>query len=189
MATNNYARPNASNIIITHSLLYYPSFRKVATKALAPLIGENLPRISELFFRAGFFFSMVTMLGALLLIFFISQRKINRLKNYYEISQICLFIYLIVLISIISNFKYVVFYLTSLVILSMIVLNYYKNYLDTHKNNNAFLVMSSFLLLLISQFFFLFVFLWKEFYVLGEIFSLGGFLLLLNTYQRIKHLY
>ena len=43
----------------------------------------------------------------------------------------------------------------------------------------------SFLLILVSQFFSVFVFLWNELYVLGELFMLIGFLLLLFTYRKI----
>lgn len=174
--------------IITHGLIYYTPLRNAATAVLVPIVGQGATGInySTLFFRSGFLLYMVTMLGAWLLIFFISQRKTGRLKKYYEISQIGLFVYLVFLISLVSNFKYSVFYLTSLVILGLIVLNYYKNYLNTNKSLNAFLVMNGFLLILISHFFFVFVFLWQELYVMGEVFLLVGFLSLLYTYQRIK---
>jgi len=107
------------------------------------------------------------------------------LKSYYEVSQIALFVYLVVLISVVSNFKHFVFYLTSAVILGMTVLNYYKNFLNTGKSTNALLVMNSFLFILISQFFFVFVFLSEELYVLGEVLMLMGFLLLLYTYRKV----
>jgi hypothetical protein len=173
--------------LLTHGLLYYESLRNVATAVLVPIVGHGTRGInySELFFRGGFFLNMVTMLGAWLLIFFVSQKPRERLKKYHEISQIALFIYLVFLVSVVSNFKYSVFYLTGAVILGMTVLNFYKNYLNTNGNINSFLVMNSFLFILISQFFFIFVFLWKELYVLGEVFLLIGFLLLLYTYRKI----
>lgn len=172
--------------LMTHGLLYYSSLRDLATAALVPVVGKGTVGInySDLFFRGGFLLHMITMLGAWLLIFFISQKKQGRLKNYYEVSQIGLFVYLVVLISYVSNFKYFVFYLTSTVILGMVVLNYYKNYLNTG-SRNAFSVMNSFILVLFSQFFFVFVFLWNELYVIGEVFLLLGFLLLLRTYRKV----
>jgi hypothetical protein len=173
--------------IMTQGLIYYIPLRNAATGMLAPVVGMGSSGInySELFFRGGFLLYMMTMLGAWLLIFFVSQKKSGRLKSYYEVSQIALFVYLAVLISVVSNFKHFVFYLTSAVILGMIVLNYYKNFLNTNKSTNALLVMDSFLFILISQFFFVFVFLWRELYVLGEVFMLMGFLLLLYTFRKI----
>ncbi len=173
--------------MLTQGLLCYSSLRKVATSVLVPLVGAGAEGINyqDLFFRSGVLLNMITMLGAWLLIFFVSQKKSGRLQSYYEVSQIALFVYLVVLISIVSNFKYFVFYLTSTVILGMTVLNYYKNYLNTNKSKNAYLVMSSFFLILIGNFFFVFVFLKTNLYVFGEMFLLAGFLLLLYTYRKI----
>ena len=169
-------------------LLYYAPLRNAATSVLVPLVGKAATGInySGLFFRSGFFISMVTMLGAWLLLFFISQKKEGRLKKYYEVSQIALFVYLLLLISLVSNFKYEVFYLTSSVILGMTVMNYYKNYLNTNKNKNALRVMMAFLLFLGANFAFIFVFVNARLYVVGEILMLGGFLLLMKTYARIQ---
>tara|TARA_Y100000310_G_scaffold327329_1_gene393510 strand:+ start:105 stop:827 length:723 start_codon:yes stop_codon:yes gene_type:complete len=173
--------------MLTQGLVYYSTLRSSAQVILAPVVGMAQTGInySDLFFRGGFLLYMVTMLGAWLLIFFISQKKEGRLKKYYELSQIGLFVYLVILISVVSNFKYFVFYLTSMVILGVVVLNYYKNYLNANRSNNSSLVLISFLLILISYFFFVFVFLWNQLYVLGEIFMLGGFLMLLYTYRKI----
>ncbi len=170
--------------LVTYGVLDFTGMRQVAAEVLKPVTGRGL-EYADLFYRGGFFLQMVSMLAGWLLIFFVSQKSRERLTKFYEVSQIGLFIYLVFLISIVSNFKYFVFYLTSMVILGMVVLNYYKNYLNTDKNRNSFLVMNSFLLILISQFFFVFVFLWEEFYVFGEVFLLVGFLLLLNAYRRI----
>lgn len=174
--------------ILTQSLVYFALVRNAATEVIAPIVGRGVSGVnySDLFFRSGFFLTMVTLLGAWLLIYFISQRRSGRLKKYYEVSQIALFVYLVVLVSIVSNFKYFVFYLTSLVILGMTVLNYYKNYLNSGKNKNALLVMLSFLALVVGNLFFIFVFVNPLLYVFGEVFILGGFLLLLYTYSHIK---
>ncbi len=170
--------------IVTSGILYYTPVRDVAADVLRPVAGQRL-KLSELYYRAGFFLQMVTMLGGWLLIFFISQKSRARLRRFHEVTQIALFLYLIVLISVVSNFEYFVFYLTSAVLLGLIVLNYYKNYLNTNKNSNAYKVMLSFLFILIGNFFFIFVFLAQGFYVIGELFLLLGFLLLLSTYHRV----
>ncbi|PIN88044.1 hypothetical protein COV12_00615 [Candidatus Woesearchaeota archaeon CG10_big_fil_rev_8_21_14_0_10_32_24] len=175
--------------LMTQGLLYYSPWRSVATQIVAPVVGmaQNGVHYSDIFFRTGFFLSMITMLGAWLLIYFVSQKKSGRLNSYYEISQIGLFVYLVGLISFVSNFKYSVFYLTSSVILGMIVLNYYKNYLNTNKNRNAVKVMSSFMLLLFGNISFIFVFINESLYVIGELFMLLGFLLLLYTHHKVTH--
>lgn len=174
--------------ILMEGLLYYAPLRNAATTVLIPVVGKAATGInySQLFFRTGFFVSMITMLGAWLLLFFISQKKEGRLKKYYEVSQIALFVYLLLLISLVSNFKYQVFYLTSSVILGMTVLNYYKNYLNTNGNRNALQVMVAFLLFLFSNFAFIFVFLIPGLYVVGEVLLLTGFLVLLKTYAQTQ---
>ena len=170
--------------IVTSGILYYTPVRDVAADVLRPVAGQRL-ELSQLFYRAGFFLQMVTMLGGWLLIFFISQKSRARLRKFHEVTQIALFLYLVLLISVVSNFKYFVFYLTSGVLLGLIVLNYYKNYLNTNRNANAYKVMLSFLFILVGNFFFIFVFLAQSFYVIGELFLLLGFLLLLSTYRKV----
>ena len=88
------------------------------------------------------------------------------------------------LISTIANFKYVIFHITGLVLLSLIVLNYYKNYLN-NQNKNTLRVMFSFLLILLSYLLSVFLFVDPLFYVLGQVFLLLGFVLLLYTYRKI----
>ncbi|MBU1876008.1 MAG: hypothetical protein ABH824_07250 [Nanoarchaeota archaeon] len=169
--------------MFTQGVLYFFPVRETVAQVLRPAVGNGL-EYADLFYRAGFFIQMASMLGAWLLIFLISQKTRERLKKYFELSQIALFVYLVLLISVISNFKYVVFYLTSAVLLGLIVLNYYKNYLNTGKNN-AFLVMFSFLLILFGNIFLIFVYLYNPLYVIGEVLILCGFLLLLYTYRKI----
>ena len=171
----------------TNATLYFVPVREIALGALAPVVAGPLSNLqfADLFYRAGFFLQMVPILGAWLLIFFLSQKARKRLTKWYEVSQIALFIYLILLISVLANFKYMVFYLTSAVILSLIVLNYYKTYLNKNYNENTYLVMWSFILILFSNLFFIFVFAWENFYILGEIFLLIGFLLLLYVYRKV----
>jgi len=169
--------------ILTGGILYFTPVRDAALDVLRPLAGQHL-QFSDLLYRSGFLFQMAAMLGAWLLIFFLSQKPRARLTKFYEVSQIALFIYFILLISFVANFRYFVFYLTSSVILGLIVLNYYKNYLNTNKNYNAYLVMVSFLLILIGNIFFVFVFLSSQLYVIGELFLLAGFLMLLQVYRK-----
>lgn len=169
--------------LTTNGILYFEPIRDTAANVLQPIAAPNTI-LADLFYRLGFFLEMAPMLGGLLLIYLISQKKRERLNKYYEISQIALFIYLVLLISIVSNFTFFVFYLTSTVLLSFIVLNYYKNYLNNN-NNNTFRVMLAFLLAMFANIFFIFVFIWEGFYFFGETLLLIGFLILLSTYSKI----
>ena len=135
--------------IFTSGVLYYFPVRETVAQVIGSAAGPRL-KYSALFYRAGFFFQMASMLGAWLVIFFVSQKSRARLTKFYELSQIGLFVYLLLLISVISNFKYEVFYLTCSVLLSLIVLNYYKNYLTTEKKS-VFKVMTAFLFILAGR--------------------------------------
>lgn len=170
--------------MFTQGVLYFFPVRETIAQVLGPVTGSGL-KYADLYYRGAFFIQMASLLGGWLLIFFISQKPRNRLKKFYELTQMALFIYLVLLISVISNFKYVIFYLTSSVLLGLIVLNYYQNYLNTNRNKNAFLVMFSFLLILFGNLFLVFVFLNNGFYVAGELLILLGFLLLLYAYRNI----
>ena len=169
--------------IFTSGVLYYFPVRETVAQVIGSAAGPRL-KYSALFYRAGFFFQMASMLGAWLVIFFVSQKSRARLTKFYELSQIGLFVYLLLLISVISNFKYEVFYLTCSVLLSLIVLNYYKNYLTTEKKS-VFKVMTAFLFILAGNIFSVFVFLQNGSYVIGEVLILIGFLILLQTYRAV----
>ncbi|MBI2662237.1 hypothetical protein HYX11_02150 [Candidatus Woesearchaeota archaeon] len=169
--------------VMTNGVLYFQPIRDTAANVLQPIATPNT-LFADLFYRLGFFLEMAPMLGGLLLIYLVSQKKRERLNKYYEVSQIALFIYLVLLISIVSNFTFFVFYLTSTVLLALIVLNYYKNYLN-NSNKNTFKVMIAFLLGMFANIFFIFVFIWEGFYFFGETLLLIGFLILLITYNRI----
>ncbi len=167
----------------TSSVLYFFPVRDTVAQLVVPALGSL--DYSHLLYRLAFLIQMILMLGAWLLIFFISQKSRERLKKFYEVAQMALFVYFVVLISVVSNFQYFVFYLTSSVILGLIVLNYYKNYLNTGCNSNAFKVMLSFLFMLLGNLVLVFVFLFPQIYVIGEALILLGFLLLLYTYITI----
>ena len=171
--------------VFTSSVLYFTPLRDVVAEVLQPFTGPRLS-FSSLFYRAAFFIQMASTLAAWIVVFFVSQKARARLRRFHEVAQIALFAYLLLLITVVSNFQYYVFYLTSAVILGLIVLNYFKNYLNTNGNRNALLVMLSFLFILFGNFFFIFVFLSTSLYVVGEALVLIGFLILLYTYTQVK---
>ncbi|MDP3734664.1 MAG: hypothetical protein Q8R37_05535 [Nanoarchaeota archaeon] len=168
----------------TGSVLYFTPVRDTIADVLRPVAGKGLAH-SLVYYRAAFFLQMASMLSGWLLIFFISQKSRARLHRFHEVAQMALFVYFVVLISLVSNWRYSVFYTTSAVLLGLITLNYYKNYLNTNRNKKSFLVMFSFLVMLLGHIFLVFVFLSAGFYALGQLINLVGFLLLLYTYHSI----
>ncbi|MBU0457280.1 MAG: hypothetical protein KKD75_04010, partial [Nanoarchaeota archaeon] len=83
--------------MFTQGVLYFFPVRETVAQVLRPAVGNGL-EYADLFYRAGFFIQMASMLGAWLLIFLISQKTRERLKKYFELSQIALFVYLVLLI-------------------------------------------------------------------------------------------
>ncbi|MBI2668500.1 hypothetical protein HYX14_01530 [Candidatus Woesearchaeota archaeon] len=169
--------------LLTSGILYYTPVRDVAAGVLRPSLGAGF-KWANIYYRASFFLQMAPMLGAWLLIFLISQKARERLRKFHEVTQIALFVYLVLLISVVSNFNYSVFYVTNGVLLGLITLNYYKNYLN-NENKNTFRIMLSFLLITFANLFLVFVFASEWFYFFGEVFLLLGFLMLLQTYRRV----
>ncbi len=172
--------------LVTYAIVYSSASQVVAATTIATVAGLDGVNLSlrNLLYRFGFFVQMAATLGSLLLLFLISQTSRDRLKKFYEVSQIALFSYFVVLLSIVSTFKYFVFYLTSFVLLALIVLNYYQNYLR-RKTRNAKLVMWAFICLFIAQFFFIFVFSADWFYFIAEIFTILGFAIIAYVYMHV----
>lgn len=171
--------------MLASGVLYFTPVRDTVLDVLRPAVGARL-RFTNVYYATAFFVQMASLLGGWLLIFFISQKSRARLTKFYEVSQIGLFVYLVLLIAVVAQFNYVVFYLTGSVLLALIVLNYYKNYLN-NANQNTFRVMLAFVFIFLSHLFFTFVFLLPGLYVIGQLFLLAGFSLLLYTYHRIIH--
>ncbi len=172
--------------MLTSGILYYTPIRDTVLDVLRPAVGARL-RFVNIYYALAFFVQMASLLGGWLLVFFISQKSRARLSRFYEVSQIALFVYLVLLIAVIAQFKYVVFYLTGSVLLGLIVLNYYQNYLN-NRNKNTFRIMVAFIFILLSHIFFTFLFVLPGLYAIGQLFLLAGFCMLLLTYRRIIQL-
>ncbi len=170
--------------LITFGVLYFHPLRETAHQVLLP-VTQSRVSIMDLFYRGGFFLEMASFLGAFLLLFLVSQKSRARLHRFHELAQIGLFVYLVGLIAVLATFKYFVFPLTMTVLISLIVLNYYKNYLNSDRNSNSYLVMIAFMFLLLAQLFFTFLFVSDVFYFFGEAFLLLGFLLILYVYRLV----
>lgn len=91
---------------------------------------------------------------------------------------IALLIYLLIISTTLVSESYIVFHVTLLMMLSILYLNYRKNYLRV-KSFNAKMIMYSFFALLVSQVFFILEGMVKQFYVIAESVQLIGYLTLL----------
>jgi len=100
-------------------------------------------------------------------------------------NDIYLIIYFILISTILSIFTYYIFHITLAIILFLICSRMYNNY-EKDKRHSKFLVLFSFLMIFLSQFAFMLIFLETEFYVLGEIFLLVGYSVLLFNYLTVS---
>ena len=95
-----------------------------------------------------------------------------------------LLLYFAIITAILSIFSYFIFHLTLVVLLSMIVHHFFCNS-KLHPSKTANMVFYAFLLLLLSQMVFIFNLLNKNLYVVGEVFQLAGYVVLLVTYIMV----
>ncbi len=97
---------------------------------------------------------------------------------------IALFVYFLVISTALVSASYIVFHVTLFLMLGILFLSYRWNHLKV-KSLNSGMVMYSFLLLFVSQVFFIFAGLVKHFYVIGESVQLIGYLILLIAMIRM----
>jgi hypothetical protein len=116
------------------------------------------------------------LLGALFLFFIATKTK---KQNKF------MFVYLSLLVIILSIFMNFIFYLTLVFILTFLTSYYYENY-KKNKLTNSFLVFLGFLLLSISQLVLIFSGFRPIIDLLGDILMLSGFLVLLINQIKIK---
>jgi len=127
-------------------------------------------------FASFIIYKTLYLLGALLLFFIATKtKKQNKI----------MFVYLSVLVIILSIFMNFVFYLTLVFILTFLTSYYYENY-KKNRLTNSFLVFLGFLLLSISQLVLIFSSFRPIIDIFGEILMLAGFLVLLINQIKIK---
>ena len=171
----------------TYTVIYFSITKTIVGNTVGTVTGLQDVTITlrNLLYRLGFFVQMAATLGSLLLLYLVSQKSRDRLNKFYEVSPITLFGYFVILISVISTFKYFVFYLTSFVLLALIVLNYYQNHL-LKKTKNSKRVLIAFSCLFVAQFFFVFIFAVNWFYFVAEVLSLLGFSIIAYVYIQVS---
>ena len=137
----------------------------------------QLIKTSDILFFTGFLlYRLLTLLG-LYMLYSIYQKKQPK-------SNIFLIIFFILTSTYFSQSAYYIFHLTSLVILSFVTFQYYKNF-KKNRQSTAKLLTSSFAIIGISQIFFVFVNINNMIYVLAELTQLLGYLILLITFIKV----
>lgn len=125
----------------------------------------------------GISLARLAMLFAFLLLVLVSLKIKDK-------KVIALFIYFLVISTTFVSQHYIVFHVTLLLLLIILYINYRRNYLRV-KSSAARMVMYSFLLLWISQVFFVFAGLVGYLYVIGEGIQLFGYLILLVAIAKV----
>lgn len=113
-----------------------------------------------------------------LILFLIATKTIKK-------EKIFMFIYLSILVVILSVFFNFIFHLTIVAILLVLVLHFYQNYKKV-KSQNSYLVFIAFLIIFISHLLFIFSDFNSLFYFLAEILLLIGFLCLLVNQIKLN---
>ncbi len=148
----------------------YSKELKVETVGLVTVTSHMINKVTWIN-QFGISIARFLMLFAFLILLMVSLKIRDK-------KVIALFIYFLIISTVLVSASYLVFHVTLLIMLSILYLNYRKNYLRV-KSKNAKMVMYSFLAILISQVFFIFEGLTENFYVIGETMQLIGYLMLL----------
>ena len=105
-------------------------------------------------------------------------QKENSKANIFLIS------YLILLSTYLSNLNYQIFHLTALFLTGFMALIYLKKYFETN-NKNTKMLHYAFTTIAISHIFFMFIPIFRSFFIVGEIIQLVGYFILLLTLMAV----
>ena len=160
--------------VITKIVLYYDfSFTQEIGNAI---ITSQIVNSVDIFYYAGFFFHRLFTLLGLYIIYRLPRKKKSS-------GDLALGLYFIIISAIISKQVYYLFHLTALVILALIISNYYKLYRKNKFVNTQILILA-FGLLALSQLIFILSTL-GSFFVLANIVELISYITLLILIIRI----
>ncbi len=163
--------------IVTNAILYSPTITYWVHNL--SIITQRIMSQSNILFILGHLaFRFLFLLGLFSVYWVLSKSR--------ERNKFPLIIYLLAAATLGSAYSYVLFALTSIVILLYIV-HYYQLAYRKKKTGPALLTLLGFVLILLSQLIFIFIFLDLKMYVLSEIVQLAGYLLLFyNVYRLMR---
>lgn len=149
--------------------VYYP-VTKIVKVGVFTFVTHTFKRL-DLLYIIGFFTIRFLLLLGLIGLFMVLQKEEDRKHAF-------LLVYLAFISALLSNYLTNIFHVTASLILMLIFVYYYNNYLK-YKSRNSFFVASSFFLIFISQIVFILMSVHPLFYVIGESVQLLGYALLL----------
>ncbi|MBN1156026.1 hypothetical protein JXA85_00275 [Candidatus Woesearchaeota archaeon] len=159
--------------IMTNFTIYYPV---VVTKNLGFFVVTfRAMKATNVLLHSGFLiYRLLTLVGLYLLLSTYTKQKM---------PSIILISYFIIISTIFSQSAIFVFFLTSLVMLSLITMCYIRDF----KKSKRKLLAISFLTITISQAIFIFIALDKLFYVIAESIQLIGYVLMLVAFTLVLY--
>ena len=159
--------------IMTKLPLYYHT--QIVHQIGAAVVSYDIVKTVDIFYYFGFFFDRILTLLGLYLMYKLPLERVS--------GEFFLNIYLIVIISLMSQSFYYVYHLTALILLIFLINKFYKIYRKDGVTNTGILVMA-FVLLALSQMVFLFSEL-NYVYVTGQFIQLASYLMLLILIVKI----
>ena len=162
--------------ILTNFDIYFNVFRTMKI-GLHTLVLSYLYNSGIIYVTGLFIYKLLTTLAFFVLLL-ITTKKHSK-------NDVYLIVYLIFISTIFSSFTYYIFHITLVIILFFLCSYLYNNY-EKRKERSKFLVFFSFLMIFLGQFAFMMIFLATEFYVVGEIFLLAGYSILLYNYLLVS---
>lgn len=161
--------------ILSHLRIYYFS---TATKTIGAitLTYQTLNTSEALVFLGLMAYHIVFILGLYILYaaYLHKQTTLNTI----------LIVYLLLMVGYFSNITYYIFYVTSMILLSIIAFSFYQIY-QKNKMENTKLLYISFMILAFSQFIFMFLNRSPIYYAIAEIVQLCGYLFLYFTFLKV----
>ena len=161
--------------ILTNFTIYYHALD--GDKFDFIIFTHSVAKTSGTFFYLGFFFYRLLTLLGLSALYSIYQKELPK-------GNIFLVLYLMVMLTYFSQGTYYVFHLTSLILMSLIAMQFYRNY-RLNKSRTAKLLVISFVVITISQLVFIFIKLAPMLYVAAEFIQLCGYIMLLFTFIKV----
>ncbi len=158
--------------ILTNVVIEYQSVKQ-AVYGLLVVTTYTIHRL-DYFYNFGVLTQKFLMLTALMAILYLNFR-LKDSKLFFLLA------YFILVTTLFSHYSYYVYHLTAALILGLIAFYYSKN-CRIQKTKTANLVKIAFIWLFFSQLSFIFLELSSNFYVLGEILQLTGYLFLLYAF-------
>ncbi len=154
----------------------YSKELKVETVGLVTVTSQVITKVAWIN-QFGISIARLVMLFAFLILLLVSLKIKDK-------KVIALLVYFLIISTTLVSSSYIIFHTTLLLMLGILFLNYRRNYLKV-KSANAGMVMYSFLLIVVSQVFFIFEWGVKYFYVIGESIQLIGYLILLFAMVKL----